>query len=110
MRVELEPEDLDAIATAAAAQVLAALRPLLAKVPAEDPLMTIEEAANHLGVTVGWLYKRTGLGEVPHRKLGRFLRFSQRELDQWVDREGRMPQVADAPGSLRFIKKMNVGG
>lgn len=105
MRVELEPEDLSAIAAEVAAQVLAALRPLLAKAPAEERLMTIEEAAKHLGVTVGWIYKRTAGGEIPCRKIGRFVKFSRRELDDWVARNGRVPQTADAPGGLRLIQK-----
>ena len=39
-----------------------------------DPIgkifLTVEEAAQRLGVTVGWIYERTRRKTIPHRKLG----------------------------------------
>ena len=31
--------------------------------------LTVEEAAQRLGVTVGWIYERTRRQSIPHRKL-----------------------------------------
>ena len=48
------------------------------------PLLTIEEAAGLLHVKVSWLYERTRTNEVPHIKLGKYLRFDQDELIAWT--------------------------
>jgi excisionase family DNA binding protein len=56
------------------------------------PLLTIEEAAGLLRVKVTWLYERTRTNEVPHVKLGKYLRFDQDELLAWTrqfKRDGR---------------------
>ena len=56
------------------------------------PLLTIEEAARLLHVKIGWLYERTRTNEVPHLKLGKYLRFDQDELFTWIGqfrRDGR---------------------
>jgi excisionase family DNA binding protein len=62
--------------------------------------LTIEEAAELLRVKVSWLYERTRLNEIPHTKLGKYLRFDRDELMAWVEqfrRDGRGPRH---PGDL----------
>ena len=54
--------------------------------------LTVDEAASLLRVKVSWLYERTRLNEVPHIKLGKYLRFDQQELLAWTaqyKRDGR---------------------
>ena len=54
--------------------------------------LTIHEAADLLRVKESWLYERTRLNEVPHVKLGKYLRYDRDELVAWVDsfrRDGR---------------------
>ena len=54
--------------------------------------LTVEEAARLLRVKVSWLYERTRTNEVPHVKLGKYLRFDQDELLSWTRqfrRDGR---------------------
>ena len=56
------------------------------------PWLTVDEAARLLRVKVSWLYERTRLNEVPHIKLGKYLRLDQDELLTWVRqfrRDGR---------------------
>ncbi len=56
------------------------------------PWLTIAEAAACLRVKVSWLYDRTRTNEVPHIKLGKYLRFDQDELLAWARqfrRDGR---------------------
>jgi excisionase family DNA binding protein len=60
-------------------------------------LLTIEEAARLLQVKISWLYERTRTNEVPHLKLGKYLRFDQGELLAWVRqfrRDGRGRDVS----------------
>jgi excisionase family DNA binding protein len=47
--------------------------------------LTVEEAALRLGVTAGWIYERTRRKAIPHRKLGKFIRFTEEDLRAIVD-------------------------
>ena len=47
--------------------------------------LTAEEAAQRLGVTVGWIYERTRRKAIPHRKLGKFVRFTEEVLRAMVE-------------------------
>lgn len=51
-----------------------------------DDLMTIDEAASLLRVKKKWLYNAVAAKKVPHTKVGHFLRFSRRELEQYLAR------------------------
>ena len=42
--------------------------------------LTVEETAERLGVSVGWIYERTRRKLIPHRKLGKFVRFTEEDL------------------------------
>jgi excisionase family DNA binding protein len=44
--------------------------------------LTVDEAAHRLGVTVGWIYERTRRKLIPHRKLGKFVRFTEEDLQK----------------------------
>ncbi len=53
---------------------------------AEEPLLTVEQAAKHLGVSRWWIYDHKA--EVPRVMIGkRGYRFSRASLDRW--RRGR---------------------
>jgi excisionase family DNA binding protein len=59
-------------------------------------MLTVTEAADLLRVRVSWLYERTRTNEVPHLKLGKYLRFDREELLAWAagfrrDGKGRGP-------------------
>ena len=49
-----------------------------------DEMLTIDEVAKRFKVRKSWLYERTRTGAIPVRRLGRQLRFSARELDEWA--------------------------
>lgn len=44
--------------------------------------LTVDEAAQRLGVTVSWIYERTRRKQIPHRKLGKFVRFTEEDLQK----------------------------
>ena len=50
-----------------------------------EPWLTAAEAARHLGYAIGTLYNKCSAREIPHRKVGRALRFKRSELDAWVE-------------------------
>jgi excisionase family DNA binding protein len=54
-----------------------------------DELLTVAEIAQLLKVPVSWVYERTrlrGAARMPHFKLGKYLRFSEREVWAWLER------------------------
>ena len=54
-----------------------------------DELLTVGDVAELLRVPVSWVYGRTrrrDFGRLPHLKLGKYLRFSQQEVLNWLER------------------------
>jgi excisionase family DNA binding protein len=48
------------------------------------PLLTAEDVADRLGVTVDWVWTATREGRIPHVKLGRYRRFREETLEAWI--------------------------
>jgi excisionase family DNA binding protein len=49
-------------------------------------ILTVEEAAALLRVPKSWIYERTrrrGIERIPHKKLGKYLRFQENEVRNW---------------------------
>ena len=56
-----------------------------AQVEAEKKWLTIRDAANYIGMSVGFLRKAVRLQKVPHTRIGsKALRFDRDALDQWL--------------------------
>lgn len=56
-----------------------------------EKLLTPEEVAARLQVPVSWVYERTrpnGRERLPHRKLGRYVRFTASDVNVWLDTKG----------------------
>ena len=54
-----------------------------------DTLLTVAEVAELLRVPVGWVYgraRRRSIDRLPHLKLGKYLRFSESEIANWLER------------------------
>jgi excisionase family DNA binding protein len=55
-----------------------------------NELMTVEEIAAFLKVSISWVYERTrrhGMERLPHMKLGKYLRFSLAEVASWLEKQ-----------------------
>jgi excisionase family DNA binding protein len=50
-------------------------------------LWTVEAVAEFLGVSKTWVYRRVESGEIPHRKIGRVVRFVPDEVTSWLNRQ-----------------------
>ncbi len=50
-----------------------------------EPLLTLKDAETLLKVPRSWIYERTRKGEIPHVKLGKYLRFHRQELLAWIE-------------------------
>jgi excisionase family DNA binding protein len=53
-------------------------------------LLTADEVAERLGVTKDWVWAQARAGRIPHVQLGRYRRFREEALEDWlVELEGR---------------------
>ena len=101
MKTELEREDIQAIAM----EVAGVLKPLIARNKREDEdiIFDVESLAVYLKVSTKWIYERTHLKEIPHKKVKGMLRFRKKDIDKWIDSHN-VPAV-DTPGRiLKAIK------
>lgn len=58
-----------------------------------ERLLTVEEVAGRLQVPTSWVYRHARARARPHLpavKLGKYLRFSARELDRFIDEQGQI--------------------
>ena len=47
-------------------------------------LLTVQEVAERLGVSKDWVWAQARAGLIPHVQLGRYRRFREEALDQWL--------------------------
>lgn len=47
-------------------------------------LLTAQEVAERLGVTEAWVWAQARKGLIPHVQLGRYRRFREDAIDQWL--------------------------
>jgi excisionase family DNA binding protein len=50
-------------------------------------LIEIREMARKINVPVSWLYSRTRTGEIPHFKIGKYVRFDPEKVMQWIEKQ-----------------------
>lgn len=84
MKLEIEQADIEAIAN----RVAEILRPMLACMAnhdEKDALLDVAQLADYLNVSPSWIYDRIRDNEIPHAKLGKYLRFRRQEIDKWVE-------------------------
>jgi excisionase family DNA binding protein len=71
----------------------------------ERSLLTPEEVARYFQVNRQWVYERTSKNEIPHLKVGKYLRFQKQEIDRWT---GGMA-VPEASQPCGIIPGMQIG-
>jgi excisionase family DNA binding protein len=54
-------------------------------------LLNAPEAAELLGVKPSWVLTEARAGRLPHVRLGRYVRFRQDSLEEWLARQERGP-------------------
>ncbi len=58
-----------------------------------DKLLTIDELAEVLSLKKSTIYQWVHLGLVPHMKVGRLLRFRERDIEKWLSSKQVEPSV-----------------
>jgi excisionase family DNA binding protein len=90
MNIELEEKDIEAIAS----KVADILKPLLhhaARKEEKDALLDVHQLAEYLNVSKSWIYDQIRSNELPHSKLGKYLRFRRRDIDKWIETKSFKP-------------------
>ena len=110
----LAPETVMALAQEIARWIIAYLQKWLQEnqVAQERALLTPEEVAQYFQVNRQWVYERTCRNEIPHLKVGKYLRFQKQEIDRWAGGMA-VPEASKPPvmfpdlqiGSNRFRRK-----
>jgi excisionase family DNA binding protein len=49
-----------------------------------QPLLNADDVAAALGVSRDWVYAEVRAGRIPHKKLGRCVRFDAAKVDDWL--------------------------
>lgn len=49
-------------------------------------LLTAQDVAERLGVTTAWVWAQTRAGAIPHVRLGRYRRFREEAIEEWLQR------------------------
>jgi excisionase family DNA binding protein len=82
----LAPETVMAVAQELARLIIGFLQKLLQEAQAVQnrSLLTPEEVARYFQVNRQWVYERTCKNEIPHMKVGKYLRFEQQEIKRWA--------------------------
>ena len=52
-------------------------------------LIGIDEMARKLDVPISWLYHRTRANQIPHYKLGKYVRFDEAEIEVWLKKQSK---------------------
>jgi excisionase family DNA binding protein len=47
-------------------------------------LWTVRDVAERLSVPVSWVYSHVASGDLPHVKVGRYVRFNPRAVSEWL--------------------------
>ena len=98
MKLEIEQTDIEAIAN----RVAEILKPMLsstARHDEKDALLDVAQLADYLNVSPSWIYDRIRDNEIPHTKVGKYLRFRKRDIDKWLETSSFKPFQ-----SLKVIK------
>jgi excisionase family DNA binding protein len=49
-----------------------------------SPLLTADQVADLLGMGTDWIYAQVRANQIPHVRLGRYVRFRAESIDQWI--------------------------
>ena len=52
-----------------------------------EKLLTPQEIAEVLGVQSSTIYQWTHQGYIPHVKIGKFVRFKEKDVEKWVEKK-----------------------
>ncbi|RYU93751.1 helix-turn-helix domain-containing protein [Emticicia agri] len=97
------PEELEKLIQEAIKKISATFTPQPIQV--ENKPMTIEEASKFLQIPKNTLYKYTHERSIPFRKIGRSLRFNQKDLVEWLEENRKLTKFETENRALSEFSK-----
>ena len=97
-----ELPDLIGVLAATQAKVMARLTaPFLAPAPMADELVDADTLADEFGVPATWFRERARQNTLPHRRIGRYVRFRRADVRAALEADHRMgtPDGAEKPSN-----------
>ena len=76
-----------------------------------DGLMTPKQLADYLNVSLCWIYGHTWAGaeqQLPHVKVGKYLRFRRAQVDAWLAERGGETLVATPKDGSQPVESKGV--
>lgn len=64
----------------------------------DEKLIGIKEVSDFTGLPRFWLYLATSTGNIPHLKIGKYLKFRLSEIEAWLDLHRRGPGAGHGGG------------
>jgi excisionase family DNA binding protein len=58
-------------------------------------LLTVPEAAKHMRISTSFLYRLTAAGKIRFYKIGSTCRFTNAQLDEWINSREVLPATSD---------------
>jgi excisionase family DNA binding protein len=76
-----------------------------------DRLLTADELAERLGMKTEWVWAQARAGRIPHVRLGRYRRFRESAVEEWLrelETGGATARAAHRPCPLRRTAQPNL--
>jgi len=64
-------------------------------------LLTVDQVAERLGVTKDWVWAQARAGQIPYVQLGRYRRFREETLENWLAELESQVRVTPPPRNPR---------
>jgi excisionase family DNA binding protein len=71
----------------------------------QSVLIDVRRVAEYLGVKVEWIYDGIRKKEIPHAKVGRYLRFRKYTIDDWLAQQRTALAFDNANSGLKRMDK-----
>lgn len=102
MKMILEQEDIQAIVL----ETIEGLKPFLIKKSSRDDdeaIYDVKWLCKYLGVDESWVYKQVSGKNIPHYKIGKYVRFRRSTIDKWLESQKVMPLLPGRSKTLRAV-------
>jgi excisionase family DNA binding protein len=63
----------------------------------DQVLIGVNEMAKRLDVPISWLYSRTRTNDIPHFKVGKYVKFDAEKVMEWIKK--KQNQIAEERGT-----------
>jgi hypothetical protein len=83
--------DTQAIIEEISLRVLEGLKPILNKGQEDDTIFDVKGLSEYLKVPASWVYNKNTLKELPHFKIGKYIRFRKQDIDRCIEGHSRKP-------------------